>query len=117
MLLHKERPKAFPKKQRGGKGTAIMSDSNGNFPFEVIFFVTSSPWLWYMLTRSTQWARFTEKDHDFWIRRGLPVKWAGACKEFEQGTGMKVLVAFCILAALVLTITPFVLAFISSHHR
>ena len=80
-----------------------------------IFFFGGSIWLWYMLSRPTQWARFTEKDHDFWVKRGLPVKWVGACKEFEQGRGMKVLVAFCILVAMVLTITPFVLPIIFPH--
>jgi Ca2+/Na+ antiporter len=82
----------------------------------VVFLLSFILWLWYMLTRPTQWARFTEKDHDFWVKRGLPVKWVGACKDFEQGRGLKVLVAFCILAALVLTITPFILPFIFPRH-
>ena len=82
----------------------------------VVFFVGGILWLWYMLARPKQWARFTEKDHDFWIRRGLPVKLVGACKEFEQGRGLKLLVAFCIFAALVLTITPFILPFIFPRH-
>lgn len=81
----------------------------------VIIFLGGSFWLWYMLTRPLQWARFTEKDHDFWVKRGLPVKWAGACKEFEQGRGLKVLVAFCILFALVLIIAPFILPIIFLH--
>jgi len=59
----------------------------------VSVFVVFTYWLWYMLARPNQWARFTEKDHDFWVRRGLPVKWTGAAKEFEQGRGLKALVA------------------------
>jgi hypothetical protein len=81
-----------------------------------IFFITFSLLLWVMLARPTQWARFTETEHAFWVRRGLPVKWAGACKEFEQGRGLKVLVAFCILVAIVLTITPFLLPYIFPRH-
>jgi len=65
-----------------------------------------------MVTRPSQWARFTERDRDFWVKRGVPVKLAGACKKFEQGRGLTVLVGFCILVSLVLTITPFVLLFI-----
>jgi hypothetical protein len=80
------------------------------------FFVVGTLWLWYLLARPKQWAQFTEKDHDFWIRRGFPAKWVGACKEFEQGRGLKVLVAFCVLVALILVITPFLLPFIFPHH-
>jgi hypothetical protein len=82
----------------------------------VIFLVSFSLWLWYMLTRPNQWAQFTAKDHDFWVKRGLPVKLVGTCKEFEQGRGLKVLVAFCILAAAILTFTPFILTFIFARH-
>ena len=39
-----------------------------------IFLVTFFLLLWVMLARPTQWARFTEKEHDFWVRRGLPVQ-------------------------------------------
>ncbi len=35
----------------------------------------------------------------------------GACKEFEQGRGLKVLVAFCIVMALILSLTPLILPF------
>jgi hypothetical protein len=82
----------------------------------VIFFLGFFFWLWYMLAKPIQWARFTETENAFWVKRGFPVKWAGACKEFEQGRGLKVLVAFCIFAAAVLTITPFLLPLIFPHH-
>jgi len=82
----------------------------------LIFLVSFSLWLWYMLARPTQWARFIERDTEFWIRRGLPVKLMGNCKEFEQGRGLKVLVAFCIVMAVVLTITPFILPYIFPGH-
>jgi hypothetical protein len=65
------------------------------------FFVGGILWLWYMLAKPKPWARFTEAENAFWVRRGLPVRWAGACKEFEQGRGLKLLVAFCIFAAAV----------------
>ena len=81
-----------------------------------IFLMTFSLMLWVMLARPTKWARFTEKENDFWVRRGIPVKWAGACKEFEQGRGLKVLVAFCIVVALVLIATASFLPFIVHHH-
>ena len=82
----------------------------------VFILVSCSIWLWYMLGRPAQWARFTEKDHDFWVKRGLPVKLVGTCKDFEQGRGLKMLVAFCIFAAAILTVTPFVLPYIFPHH-
>jgi hypothetical protein len=78
--------------------------------------VSFSLWLWYILTRPTRWARFTEIDHDFWVNCGLPVKWVGAGKEFERGRGLKVLVAFCIFMAGMLTITPFILLLILPRH-
>ena len=82
----------------------------------LIFLVSFSLMLWVMLARPTKWNEFTEKDHDFWVKRGLPVKWAGAIKECEQGRGLKVLVAFCVVMAVVLAIAPFLLPFIISHH-
>jgi len=82
----------------------------------VIFCGTGSLWLWYMLAQPRKWTRFTEKENAFWIERGFPIKWAGACKEFEQGRGLKVLVALCILVAMVLTITPFILLFLFPRH-
>jgi hypothetical protein len=82
----------------------------------LIFLVSFSLWLWYLLARPSQWARFTERETEFWIRRGLPMKWAGACKKFEQGRGLKILVAFCIVMAVILTVTPFILPLIFSRH-
>ena len=79
-------------------------------------FVSFSILLWYMLTWPKQWTRFTEEENAFWVKRGFPVKWAGACQKFEQGRGLKVLVGFCILVALALIITPFVEHFILSRH-
>ncbi len=61
----------------------------------IVFFIGGTYWLWYMLARPEERARLTEKDHDFWVCRGLPIKWTGAAKEFEQGRGLKALVVFC----------------------
>jgi hypothetical protein len=82
----------------------------------IVFLVSFSLLLWYMLTRPTNWSRFTEAENAFWVKRGFPVKWAGAIKECEQGWGFKVLIAFCIFMAAVLTITPFLLPLIFPHH-
>jgi len=68
-----------------------------------------SYWRWYMLTRPKQWEEFTDEDHDFWVRWGLPIKWTGAAKDFEQGRGIKALV--------VLAVTPFVLPYFLPQHR
>jgi len=78
----------------------------------LIFLVIFSLWLWYMLTKPRQWASFSEQDHDFWVRRGLPVKLVGRCKEFEQGRGLKVLVALTVIVACVLIASA-----ISFHHH
>ena len=83
----------------------------------VAFFIGGCWWLWYMLARPKQWARFTEAENAFWVKRGFPAKWAGAMKECEQGRGLKVLVAIGIIFALVLTITPFILPFLFPPHR
>jgi hypothetical protein len=83
----------------------------------LISLVTFSFLFWVMLARPTQWAQLTKKDHDFWIRLGPPVKLVGKCKEeFEQSRGLKVLVVFCIVMAVILNITPFILPFIFPHH-
>ena len=81
-----------------------------------IFLVSLSLLLWFMLTRPTQWVRYTEKDHDFWVNRGVPVKWAGTCKRIEQGKGFKVLVTLGILLAVVLIVSASVLPSIVHHH-
>jgi hypothetical protein len=81
----------------------------------VVFLLGFSLWLWFLLNRPTRWARFTEEENAFWVKRGLPIKWAGACKEFEHGRGLKVLLAFCIFVALALTVTPFVLPILFPH--
>ena len=81
----------------------------------VIFFPASILWLWLICTRPRPWARFTEAENAFWIRRGLPVEWAGACKRAEQGVSMKLVVAILILFSLLLLITPFALHEIRVH--
>jgi hypothetical protein len=81
-----------------------------------LIFLSFSLWLWYMRARPNQWARFTEAENAFWVKRGLPIKWAAACKQFEQGRGLKVLVAFCVLVAVILTIAPFILRVIFPRH-
>ena len=80
-----------------------------------IIFVGGCFWLWYMLARPIQWVKFTEMDHDFWVRRGVPIKWAGACKKFEQGRGLKVLVAVCIFFSLILVVAAVILPTIFPH--
>ncbi len=82
----------------------------------VLFFGIGSLLLWHMLARPKEWKRFTEKEMAFWVRRGFPVKWAGACKTFEQGRGLMLLVGFCIVVAFVLAITPFFLPVLFHHH-
>jgi hypothetical protein len=77
---------------------------------------TFSLWLWYMLARPAQWAKFTEKDNAFWVRRGLPVKWAEACKRFEQGKGLKILNAVTILMSGILTLLALLVHFTGIHH-
>ena len=77
--------------------------------------VSFSLWLWYMLHKPKQWALFTEKDHKFWVKRGLPIKWAGACKDFEQGSGLKLLVGLCILMALILILAAVLLPVLFPH--
>jgi hypothetical protein len=64
-----------------------------------IFLVTFSLMLWVMLARSTKWARFTEKEHDFWVKRGMPVQWAGFIREFDRSLVAKVLVALTVIFA------------------
>jgi len=83
----------------------------------IVCFIGGTHWLWYMLARPKEWERLNNAENSFWIRRGLPVKWVGACRQFEQGWGLKVLVAFSVIVAAVLTVTPFVLLFLSSRHR
>jgi hypothetical protein len=57
--------------------------------FGLTVFVGGILWLWYMLAWPKPWARFTEAENAFWVRRGLPVKWVGACKELEQACFMR----------------------------
>jgi uncharacterized membrane protein YvlD (DUF360 family) len=83
----------------------------------LIFVVIHSIWLWYITARPKPWEKFTEAENAFWVRRGLPVKWADACKEFECGRGLKILVAACVIGAVALTIAPFVLPLIFLHHH
>ena len=80
------------------------------------FVVGFSFWLGFMLARPTQWAKFTETENAFWVRRGLPVKWAEACKRFEQGTGNKVLMAVTILMSGILAVLALVILFFGNHH-
>ena len=76
------------------------------------FFVSFSVVLWIMLARPTNWAKLTSKEHEFWIRRGLPVKWAGVVRDADRGWVLKVLVAFTIILAAILTVTAMILPFI-----
>jgi hypothetical protein len=69
----------------------------------------SALWLRFHCARPKPWARFTEAENNFWIRRGLPVTWAGACKKAEQGPVMKIAVLGLIISAGLLAISPFVL--------
>ena len=80
------------------------------------FLAIFSLMLWFMFRRPPEWMRFIEKDHDFWVKRGFPVKWAGACKRIEQGRGFKILVMFCILVAVMLIVSATVLLPIAHHH-
>ena len=75
----------------------------------LIFLVSFSFLLWVMLARPTKWTQFTEKEHDFWLRRGLPVQWAGAIREYERGWVAKALVAFTVIVAVVLIATAIIL--------
>ena len=70
-----------------------------------------------MLARPKQWVTVTQKEHDFWIRRGMPVQWAGSIREFDRSLVAKVGVALTILVSLLLTATPFILLFIAAHRH
>ena len=84
--------------------------------FGAVILVTFSLLLWVMLARPTKWARFTEEEHDFWVRRGMPVQWAGSIREFDRSWLAKVLVGLTVLVAVMLTITPIILLIIARHH-
>lgn len=62
-----------------------------------------------MMARPTKWARFIEKEHAFWVRRGLPIHWAGAIREYERGWVAKALVAFTVIFAVVLIVAAILL--------
>jgi hypothetical protein len=87
-----------------------------SFSLGLILSLSFSSWLWYLLTRPKQWADFNEKENTFWLRYGLPVNWVRACKEFEQGRGLKALIAFCIIMAGVLTVAAFIILLIGHRH-
>ena len=78
----------------------------------LIFLVTFSLLLRVMLARPTKWARFTDKEHDFWVRRGMPVQWAGSIRAFDRSWIAKVLVAFTVIVAVVLIASAIIL-----HHH
>lgn len=82
-----------------------------------VILVGNTVWLWYMTSHPRSWARFTEAENNFWVRRGLPVQWAGACKKFERGIGLKVLVAAGAVGAAVLFVTALTFLLTSLHHR
>jgi len=83
----------------------------------LIFLVIFSLLLWVMLIRPSQWARFTEKEHEFWVKRGMPVKWAGANRALNRSWVMKVYVGLTILVAVLLTSSPFIVLLIAAHRR
>ena len=60
----------------------------------LILLVNFSLVLRVMVPRPTHWAKFTEKEQEFWVRRGLPVKWAVSIREFDRSCKAKLLVAF-----------------------
>ena len=74
----------------------------------VFFLVSFSLWLWFMIYRPSEWARFIEEKRDIWAKRGESVGWAEAVKNNEEGRGLKIAVVICIVMAALLTIAPFI---------
>jgi hypothetical protein len=71
--------------------------------------IASSVCLWFTLAKPKEWARFTEAETAFMLKRGFPVKWAGPYKRAQQGLIMKVVVGGCLLMAGMLVAAPFVI--------
>jgi hypothetical protein len=74
--------------------------------FGISVLVAGSLFLWFVISRPRAWVRFTDAENEFWVRRGFPVRWAGSCKKFEQGGGMKLLVVLCLVLAAVAILLP-----------
>jgi hypothetical protein len=74
----------------------------------LFFLVSFSLWLWFMIYRPSEWARFIEEKRDIWAKRGESVGWAGAVKNNQEGRGLKIAVVICIVMAAILTIAPFI---------
>ncbi len=50
-------------------------------------------WLWFMIQRPVQWAAFSDRIDDFWVRKGIMSKtFSEKCKRFEQRFGRKLLI-------------------------
>jgi hypothetical protein len=58
----------------------------------LFFLVSISLWLWFMIYRPSEWARFIEEKRDIWAKRGESVGWAEAVKNNEEGRGLKIAV-------------------------
>ncbi len=76
------------------------------FLWGIFMTVGGALWLLFMIARPRSWARINDAENSFWIRRGLPIKWVGACKNYEQGNGFKVLIAFSVIVGLILIVSP-----------
>jgi hypothetical protein len=86
-----------------------------SFLLGIVCCPASVVWLWFISARPKPWARFTEAENSFWIRRGLPVTWAGACKKAERGPVMKLVVAVLALFSALFAISPFIVVALHRH--
>jgi hypothetical protein len=68
--------------------------------------ISGSLFLGFMVARPRAWEKFTESENQFWVKRGFPVQWAGACKRFEQGRTMKLAIVLCVVLAVVAIVLP-----------
>ena len=59
-------------------------------------------WFWVITNRRFFWEKFTEKENDFWVRRGLlSQEVAERIKQLERGTGMVFTVgSFAVIATI-----------------
>ena len=58
--------------------------------------------LWFMIRRPVQWASFSDRLDDFWVRKGIMShSFAAKCKRFERGGFGKKLVIGLVVAALI----------------
>ncbi len=81
----------------------------------VLILAGNTVWFWYVTSRPKPWARFTEAENAFWVKRGLPVQWAGACKRFEQGLGLRILVATGAIGGAILFVSALTLLLMHRH--